>query len=116
MEGSFVIFVVCTLFMVVSLFRHDYRVALFLSSSMRVTVWPGLKLELYDVFVLDRRTYGPAVRARPALACQGLLLSSALLGHRAEAGCPVRKVVRWSKREMVVACIGVRVVELMRSD
>lgn len=69
--------------------------ALSLSSSVKVTGWPGLILAFYNVFVMDRGMRGPAERARPALACQGLLLPfSVLVGHRAEAGCPVRKVVQ----------------------
>ena len=51
--------------------------------STKVTGWP-------DVGDLGRvcgeqKTRGPAVRARPAVFCQGLLLSMVLLGHRAEA-------------------------------
>lgn len=52
-------------------------------------------MAFYNVFVMDRGMRGPAERARPALPCQGLLLPfSVLVGHRAEAGCPVRKVVQ----------------------
>ena len=41
--------------------------------------WPDT-----DICV-EQKTCGPAVRARPALFCQGLLLFVVLLAHRAEA-------------------------------
>ena len=51
--------------------------------STKVTGWPDVG-DLGHVCG-ERKTRGPAVRARPAVFCQGLLLSVVLLGHRAEA-------------------------------
>lgn len=49
-------FVVWTIFLILSEFRHDYRVVLFLSLFFRVTEWPCLTLVCCEMVYVQQES------------------------------------------------------------